>query len=173
MEHWSKLSKRSKAAYLDAFGQLAGRSKAKAFSQGGDNSGVEEQSNIVARPKPVKKPRKHPERDEQIKFVTWLAKMGYRFNASAAGGSRNLFEALNFKRMGVSKGFPDVEVPYPVAPYHGFYIELKASSGKVSPEQLEWLHYLKEQGYYAEVAYSFEEAKQHFEYYLSLMPSAA
>lgn len=171
---WSKRSKLSRAKYFDAFALLAG--KAKAFIQGGNNSSIADDAvALVVNSKPlaVKKKRQQPERETQIKFAVWLAKMGFRYNASAAGGYRDPREGQNFKRMGVSKGFPDIEVPYPITPYHGFYLELKSSSGKLSPEQLEWINYLKKQGYYAEVAYSFEEAKEHFEYYLSLLPSAA
>lgn len=95
-------------------------------------------------------------------------------SASANGGSRNLMEAINFKKMGVSKGFPDIEVPLPSGPYHGFYCEMKRQKGgRVSEEQLEWLNYLKEKGYYAEVANGFETAKELFTHYLSFMPKAA
>lgn len=114
------------------------------------------------------------EREEQIKFVTWLRKEGYKCTASANGGSRNLLEAINLKRMGVSAGFPDVEVPFPSGPYHGFYVEMKRQKGgKISPEQAEWLSYLREKGYYAEEAKGFEVAKAMFIHYLSFTPKAA
>ena len=114
------------------------------------------------------------ERMEQIKFVTWLKKHGFWVSASANGGSRNLIEAINLKRMGVAKGFPDIEVPLPVPPYHGFYVEMKRSvGGKVSPEQIEWITYLKDKGYFAEVAHGFLHAKKLFEDYIALMPKAA
>lgn len=78
------------------------------------------------------------------------------------------------KRMGVSPGFPDVEVPLPIGPFHGFYIEMKRQKGgKVSEEQREWINYLKDKGYYAEVARGFEEAKEMFNYYLSFHKPAA
>lgn len=114
------------------------------------------------------------EAQEQIQFVVWLKKKGFRVSASANGGSRNLLEAMKFKRMGVSAGFPDIEVPLPSGPYHGFYLEMKRQKGgKVSEEQKEWLMYLKEKGYYAELANGFEEAKIKFNYYISLTKSAA
>ena len=76
--------------------------------------------------------------------------------------------------MGTSKGFPDFEVPYPCGGYHGFYLELKRKiGGTLEPEQKEWLDYLSSVGYYAVDAHGFDEAKKHFEYYLSLMPKAA
>ena len=114
------------------------------------------------------------ERQEQIKFVVWLRKQGFRVSASANGGSRNYFEACNLKRMGVSPGFPDIEVPLPSGNYHGFYVEMKRQKGgKVSKEQIEWLSYLKDNGYFAEIANGFEEAKTLFLEYLSFTPKAA
>jgi hypothetical protein len=97
---------------------------------------------------------------EQILLAVWLTKKGIKFTASANGGKRNLLEALKFKRMGVSAGFPDIEIPLPIAPYHGLYIELKRQKGgKLSESQIEWLNYLNEKGYYAVVARGFDEAK--------------
>jgi hypothetical protein len=114
------------------------------------------------------------EAQEQIKFVVWLKKQGFRPVASANGGSRNLMEAMKMKRMGVSPGFPDIEVPLPSGPYHGFYVEMKRQKGgKVSEEQREWLEYLKDKGYFAEVAYGFEQAKEMWNYYISLFKHAA
>ena len=111
------------------------------------------------------------ERQEQIKFVVWLRNLGYRVSASANGGSRNYLEAINFKRMGVSPGFPDIEVPWPCGEFHGFYLEMKRQKGgRLSVEQSSWLNYLREKGYYAEVAHGFEEAKEHFLHYLSFAP---
>jgi len=111
---------------------------------------------------------------EQIAFVTWLKKKGFWVSASANGGSRNLFEAMKFKRMGVSAGYPDVFVPLPTTTFHGFFIEMKRSKGgKTSELQLKWLQYLRDNGYYAEVANGFEEAKNHFNFYLSTFPPAA
>ncbi len=105
---------------------------------------------------------------EQIKLAVWLAQKGIRFTASANGGKRNLLEALKFKRMGVSPGFPDVEIPLPLGSYHGLYIELKrVSGGKLSANQIEWLNYLTEKGYYAVCARGFDEAKEIVLHYLS------
>jgi len=118
--------------------------------------------------------RSQPERAEQIKFVNWLKAKGYWVSASANGGKRNLLEAINLKRMGVSPGFPDIEVPLPCGPYHGFYCEMKPEKGgKLSDNQIYWLNYLREKGYYAEMAHGFEEAKALFLHYLSFHKPAA
>jgi len=114
------------------------------------------------------------ERQEQIRFVTWLKSQGFRVSGSANGGTRPYIEAAIFKLMGVSPGFPDIEIPLPSGQFHGFYVEMKRTKGgKVSPQQLDWLCYLREKGYYAEVAYGFEEAKKLFLHYLSFTPIAA
>jgi hypothetical protein len=85
-----------------------------------------------------------------------------------------MLEAVNLKRMGVSKGFPDIEVPLPSGHFHGFYVEMKAlKGGKLTPEQQEWLNYLRDKGYYAEVARGFEIAKEMFLHYLSFTKPAA
>lgn len=114
------------------------------------------------------------EAQDQIKLVVWLTKMGIRFSASANGGSRNMLEAAKLKRMGVSPGFPDIEIPIPSGPYHGLYIELKREKGgKASPAQVDWLNYLREKGYWADIARGFDEAKEIVLHYLSLTPKAA
>lgn len=114
------------------------------------------------------------EETEQIRFVTWLVNRGVRLSASANGGSRNVLEAMKLKRMGVSSGFPDIEIPFPSGTYHGLYIEMKrVKGGRLSDNQIDWLNYLREKGYYAEVAHGFEEAKEIFLHYLSLTPQAA
>ena len=114
------------------------------------------------------------EAQEQILFVTWLQKQGFRVSGSANGGSRHLLEAIKLKRMGVASGFPDIEVPLPSGQYHGFYLEMKRKRGsKLSPNQIDWLNYLRDKSYYAEVAYGFDEAKEHFMRYLAFTKPAA
>jgi hypothetical protein len=114
------------------------------------------------------------EESEQIMLSVWLTKQGIRHNANANGGRRNLLEAIKFKRMGVSAGFPDIEVPLPSGPFHGLYIEMKRQKGgRLSDNQLEWLSYLRDKGYMAEVAKGFEEAKEIVLHYLSFTPRAA
>lgn len=107
-------------------------------------------------------------------LVAWLQRKGIRFAASANGGKRHLLEAIKFKRMGVAAGFPDITIPYASGAYHGLYIEMKRQvGGKLSDYQIEWLDFLRSQGYYAECAKGFKEAKDVVEYYFSLTPLAA
>lgn len=71
------------------------------------------------------------------------------------------------KQEGLRKGYPDVSLDYPVAPYHGARIEMKSARGKLSPEQDWWLTELKKNGYACCVAYSFEEARDFLIAYLA------
>lgn len=122
----------------------------------------------------VRLKRRDPERQDQIRLATWLTKNGIRFTASGNGGRRSPVEGLNLKRMGLSPGFPDLEIPLPSGSYHGLYIELKSESGgRLSNLQADWLNYLNDKGYCARVAKGFEEAKQIVVNYLALTPIAS
>ena len=75
------------------------------------------------------------------------------------GGSRNKAEAAKLKRQGVKAGVPDICLPIARGGSHGLYIELKRQrGGKVSPEQLNWLLALTEQGYTAVICTGWEAA---------------
>lgn len=114
------------------------------------------------------------EDQEQIKLVTWMTKQGIKFYAIPNGGKRFMAEAVKFKRCGVISGVPDLCVPIPSGSYHGLYIELKRQKGGVlSITQREWLHFLREKGYYAEVAHGCAEAIEIITHYLSLTKHAA
>lgn len=114
------------------------------------------------------------EDQEQTLLATWLTKCGIKFYAIPNGGKRSLSEGVKFKRSGVQAGIPDICVPIPSGSYHGLYIELKrAKGGKLSDVQIYWLEFLREKGYYAEVAHGFQEAKEIVTHYLSLTKHAA
>lgn len=77
--------------------------------------------------------------------------------------------------MGVSAGYPDIFIPYPVGEHHGLYIELKRQKGGVvSDAQKDWLDFLSKQGYFTAVTYGLDEAKNVvLKYFNELMPPAA
>lgn len=125
-----------------------------------------------------KKPRSNEEYQEQVKFCAHLRKEGIKHYAIPNGGRRNPIEGAKLKAMGVSRGVPDICLPYPthnsIEPYHGLYIEFKRMSGSItSPEQKEWIEFLNNQGYVAKIAHSCEEAKEILDWYFSLLPKAA
>ena len=94
------------------------------------------------------------EQEEQFIASAWMTKTGIVHNHSPAGGYRDIREAAKFRRMGVSAGFPDFEIPYARKGYHGLYIELKREfGGKLSDRQLWWRDFLLVGGY------SWHEAK--------------
>jgi hypothetical protein len=100
--------------------------------------------------------------------------MGIRLSASANGGKRSLGAGIQLKRMGVSAGYPDIFIPLPTRHFHGCFFEMKrVRGGKVSDLQLEWLQYLRDNGYYAEVAEGFEQARDMFLEYIKDHPKAA
>ena len=128
----------------------------------------------AVRPRAKAKSGLPTEAEDQIKLAVWLAKMGILFTSSANGGKRNFYEAVKLKRMGVSKGYPDVAIEMSNKSYHGLRIELKRVSGGVrSPEQLEWQRRLRENGYCCEFANGLEEAKKIVLDYLQDIDKAA
>ena len=114
------------------------------------------------------------EKDIQQLFVAWLKAHDIKVSASFngvmipdGGDTRLKWKIINsMKAAGLAKGFPDLFIPVPNKGHHGLFIELKASKGKVSEEQEEWLAYLNKMGYKAVVAYGLEQAVKVVEEYL-------
>lgn len=84
------------------------------------------------------------------------------------GGSRNRIEAANLKRQGVKAGVPDVWLPVARGAFHGLVIEMKVGKNKPTENQKEWIRLLNEQKYATRVCYSWQEARNAIEKYLSL-----
>lgn len=84
------------------------------------------------------------------------------------GGSRNPIEAANLKRQGVKAGVPDVWLPVARGQFHGLVIEMKVGKNKPTEKQRAFLHALIDEGYSASVCYSWEDARDEIEFYLSL-----
>lgn len=84
------------------------------------------------------------------------------------GGSRDPVEGMHLKRQGVRRGVPDLHLPVARGSYHSLYIEMKADTGKASPDQVWWLDKLNEQGSFATISYGWESAVKVLEWYLSL-----
>ena len=75
------------------------------------------------------------------------------------GGKRNAREAARLKKEGVRAGVPDIFLPVPRKKYNGMYIELKAKVGRLSDNQKWWIERLEQQGYYCQVCYGWEAAR--------------
>lgn len=110
--------------------------------------------------------RIHTEHQDQAAFIHWChlherqhpaLKWIY---AIPNGGARHIVVAQKLKAEGVKRGVPDLFLPYPSGGYHGLYMEAKRErGGQVSPEQKEWIAYLREAGYMVCVCRGFEELK--------------
>lgn len=84
------------------------------------------------------------------------------------GGKRRKSEAARLKGMGVRPGYPDLALNVPRGPYAGLFIELKASNGKVSAEQSDWIKVLNRWGNRAVVCWGADAARLEILNYLAL-----
>lgn len=115
------------------------------------------------------------ERDEQKALFKWAAIETRRdarlalLNSSQNGIRTTVQNGRHAKECGMKRGYPDVNLPVPCGDYHGLYIEMKRRNGTpfdLRPEQLWWISRLREQGYYAVVAYGWEDAASIIRRYL-------
>ena len=81
------------------------------------------------------------------------------FFAIENGGHRNKITAGRLKRSGVTPGVSDYCITTPCGAYSVLWMELKAETGKLSPDQLAFLRNHRSGGHLAVVAYGFDEAR--------------
>lgn len=110
------------------------------------------------------------EEDEQMAFVSWcnLNNIKVHHSGNEIGGSTRALKirAIKMKKMGTSKGFPDLLVFVPVSgitgeidAYEPIAIEMKRKKGGVvSPEQKKWLEIIKMAGIDCKVCRGADEA---------------
>lgn len=115
------------------------------------------------------------ESDEQIAFVQWcrLNNILVHHSPLEIGGSSRAVKvrAIKMKRLGTSKGFPDLLVFIPaygvtgeIDSYQMCAIEMKRRrGGTVSKEQKEWLEVLQASGVMSAVCRGAEEAINYVE----------
>jgi hypothetical protein len=67
----------------------------------------------------------------------------------ASGGARSRGEAGKLKAMGVRRGPPDflLPLPSPSTAFTGLALELKSTTGRPTPEQIEWMADFERAGY--------------------------
>jgi len=115
------------------------------------------------------------EHGEQVALMEWVALQEGRYpvlkwlHAIPNGGLRGFKVAQALKAEGVKPGVSDLCLPFPAGTYHGMYLEMKKPGGKLSKEQKEFLEFVKDAGFYTGVAYGYDEAVQHIEYYMGLI----
>lgn len=123
------------------------------------------------------------ENAHQIRFITWAAETWPTlpalegFHHSPNGGARTkragrngrLYspEALRLQLMGVRAGYPDLLLDVAVGDWHGLRIELKDLDGELSTDQRPWLVRLRREGYLADVARGWRDARRLTLEYLS------
>ena len=117
------------------------------------------------------------ERGEQIAVIQWVRLNERRYPELALlfhppnGGSRNVIEATNLKRMGVRSGIPDLILPVSRHGYHALYIEMKSGRGRVSAAQADMIERLKEYGNHVAICYDAGAAIDVIEWYLDIKPA--
>ncbi len=74
------------------------------------------------------------------------------------GGARDPITGAMLKAEGVKRGVPDLFLPTAAGTYHGLFLEMKTASGRLSPEQQQWHHKLRAQGYACVTAHGLEPA---------------
>lgn len=96
----------------------------------------------------------------------------------AAGMKLTMGQAIRHKRMQGARAWPDLQIAYPRAPYHGFFLELKAEDAPLYKkdgtlyknghleEQQACLDRLSDMGYFAQFAQGFEGCKRIIDWYL-------
>jgi hypothetical protein len=115
------------------------------------------------------------EHAEQVRFVQFVrARYSWFFQFLTAvpnGGYRAMKTARALQLEGVSPGFPDLFLAYPLGQYAGLMIEMKRSKqGRTSPEQADWYTRLNHAGYAAHICAGADAAIQVFEEYVRGAP---
>lgn len=85
------------------------------------------------------------------------------------GGIRSRARYMNaLKKRGLKVGVSDLVIAYPVAPYHGMYLEVKTHArSKISDEQHAWRHLMDAIGYYSCIGIGYDDSIREIESYLS------
>jgi hypothetical protein len=84
----------------------------------------------------------------QEMYANWLTQQQVLFCASAGGMRTSMRTAINMKRAGYKKGYPDIAIHEPRGGFHGMFVEVKCGS-RATPEQIGWRNALINRGYYA------------------------
>lgn len=98
----------------------------------------------------------------QCSLIKWFdlryPNLAQRLVAVPNAGKMPAHVGAKFNREGRRKGFPDLLLLTPRFAYHGLALELKSLAGRATREQNEWIIWLKQQGYCAQVCKGFDEA---------------
>jgi hypothetical protein len=84
-------------------------------------------------------------------------------------GKRSMRYGKGLKDMGMRPGVSDLFIARPSGEYHGAWIELKSSTGRVSPEQKLFLSDMGKEGYFTAICWSIEETIDTIKRYLDAL----
>ena len=112
------------------------------------------------------------EHEEQAAVVQWFdlqyPQLSRLLFAIPNGANKSIAAAMKFKREGLRAGFPDLGLAVGRRGYKGMFMEMKRVKGSfVTPEQLQYIHELSEQGFYVCVGYGFDDARKRIDWYLT------
>ncbi len=123
---------------------------------------------------PARKPRKNDESRIQMALVRWWAiehtSQGIPENLLFSipnGGWRDQIGAAILKKEGQRNGVSDMMLAVPRNGLHGLFLELKHETGKLRPEQKEFLSEVAAYGYAAEAVYGYDAATKTIRSYLA------
>lgn len=108
------------------------------------------------------------EYDIQCMIVDYINWIGYKhcviqiYNEGAGQAKRGRKAYKSGLRVGAS----DLFIAVPRHGKHGFWMEVKSKNGVLRPTQLKFFEDMEKQGYYTAAVWSFEEAKEHLDWYL-------
>lgn len=107
----------------------------------------------------------------QIALIEWAwlkHKVTLKASLNELAGRLSEGQKIYWCKMGLRPGWPDLEMPEARGKYFGFYVELKRKGKKPTEEQLFWLDYLAQRGYYTCWYDNFDDAARKIEMYLAL-----
>jgi VRR-NUC domain len=118
---------------------------------------------------------------EQAKVVRWshlrpvrdLFPGLARLHHSPNGGKRSGLTGAQMTALGTKKGFLDLILPVAARGKVGLVIEMKYGSGKLTPQQLEWIAHFESEGWQTDVCFNAEEARRTICLYFGVPPDDA
>jgi len=121
--------------------------------------------------------RKNDELTEQRRLFNWalycsnVPELQTLLWATPNGMRTDIKTAKDAKASGTKRGVPDVFLAVPRQAKHGFFIEMKSATGRLTPEQKDLIELLQGQGYRVDVHRSAESAARSLLEYLSAKES--
>lgn len=117
-------------------------------------------------------PAEGAEQAAVVKYIEWQYPQVRKLTASVPNGANKSRAArANFKREGLTPGYPDLLIDYPRGPYHGLRIEMKRrakSLSAVHDAQWLWRDNLRRQGFRVVICYGKDEAIAEIDQYIAL-----